>query len=155
MEGKNIRPPDGAKKKKRIAGRGSSGYRGSKAGRGDKGQNSRSGGGVRPGFEGGQMPLYRRIPRKGFNNYVFQKKYEVINLSELNRKFADGDTVSVESLREKRIIKKKKVRVKILGNGEVDKKLNIVVDAISAQAKEKIENAGGTVADRKGQVNGE
>ena len=155
MEGNFIRPPDGAKKKKRIAGRGASGYRGSKAGKGDKGQNARSGGGVRPGFEGGQMPLYRRIPRRGFNNFVFQKAYEIVNISDLNKKFTDGDTVNLDTLREKRIVKKKRARVKVLGQGEINIKLIIAVDAISAQAREKIVQAGGTVTDRKGEVDGE
>ena len=155
MEGNNIRPPDGAKKKKRIAGRGASGYRGSKAGRGDKGQNARSGGGVRPGFEGGQMPLHRRIPRKGFNNTVFQKRYEIVNISELITKYEDGDTVDRDTLHSKKIVKKKGSRIKILGDGDIDIKLSVSVDAVSAQAKEKIEKAGGTVTVEKGKIDDE
>jgi len=161
MADMDIRPPSGSRKQKRIAGRGNSARRGGKAGKGDKGQNSRSGGGVRPGFEGGQMPLYRRIPRKGFSNFPFKKEYVVVNVSTLDKKFADGETVSAETLVEKRIVKSKSDKVKILGNGELSKKLTVEVEAISRQAREKIEKAGGSVTgeadtkDKEGNVDGE
>ena len=145
MADMEIRPPSGSRKTKKIAGRGYSARRGVKAGKGDKGQNSRSGGGVRPGFEGGQMPLYRRIPRKGFSNYPFKREYDVINVSTLEKKYSDGETVSVETLKEKRILKKKFASVKILGEGELSKKLTVDIAAVSAAAKEKIEKAGGSV----------
>lgn len=142
----NIRPPSGSRKNKRIAGRGNSGYRGGTSGKGDKGQNARSGGGVRPGFEGGQMPLYRRIPRKGFSNYPFKKSYDVVNVGTLDKKYKDGETVTLETLKEKKIIKKKFADVKILGVGELSKKLTVEVDKVSGPAREKIEKAGGSVA---------
>ncbi|MBN1686844.1 MAG: 50S ribosomal protein L15 [Spirochaetales bacterium] len=161
----DIRPPDGSRKSKRIDGRGNSGRRGGRAGKGNKGQNARAGGGVRPGFEGGQMPLYRRIPRKGFSNFPFKREFEVVNVATLDKKYADGETVSIETLREKRIVKKKSVIVKILGEGELTKKLTVQINAVSAQARAKIEMAGGTVAeapvktgsekDNEGNVDGE
>ena len=158
MADMDIRPPSGSRKNKRIVGRGSGARRGATSGRGDKGQNSRSGGGVRPGFEGGQMPLYRRIPRKGFSNHPFKKTYDVINVEMLSAKYVDGETVSIETLRDKGILRKSNPLVKILGKGDIDKKLTVEVSAVSAQAKEKIEKAGGTVAEakeNKGSVDGE
>ncbi|MBT3274155.1 MAG: 50S ribosomal protein L15 [Spirochaetales bacterium] len=158
MADMDIRPPSGSRKNKRIVGRGSGARRGATSGRGDKGQNSRSGGGVRPGFEGGQMPLYRRIPRKGFSNYPFKKTHDVVNLDVLNAKYGDGETVNIVTLKEKGIVKKKKPLVKILGRGELDKKLTVEISAVSAQAKEKIEKAGGTIVEvneDKGKVDGE
>jgi len=145
MADMEIRPPSGSRKSKRVAGRGSAGRRGARAGKGNKGQNSRAGGGVRPGFEGGQMPLYRRIPRKGFSNAPFKREYVVVNVSALEKKYTDGETVSLETLREKRVIKKKPSLVKILGEGELTKKLTVEIDAVSSQARTKIEKAGGTV----------
>jgi len=145
-----IRPPKGSRKAKRISGRGPGGRRGATAGKGDKGQNSRSGGGVRPGFEGGQMPLYRRIPIKGFSNYPFKKTYEVVNVGVLENKYADGETVSLETLKEKRVIKKKFAAVKLLGNGELSKKLTVELEKVSKSAREKIEKAGGTVVGGNG-----
>lgn len=140
-----LKAPYGANKKKRIVGRGSSSGRGTTAGKGNKGQQSRSGGKVYVGFEGGQMPLYRRIARKGFSNYPFKTEYEIFNVSELQEKFSDGDTVSKETLIAKRLLKKKSALVKILGDGDLTKKLTVSVDKISASAKEKIEKAGGSV----------
>lgn len=137
--------PQGANKKKKIVGRGSSSGRGTTAGRGNKGQQSRSGGKTYVGFEGGQMPLYRRIARRGFSNYPFKKEYVCFNLTDLEAKFADGETVNYETLRAKGLVNKVIDGVKILGNGDVTKKLNIEVEKISASAKEKIEKAGGTV----------
>jgi len=141
----HIRPPAGSRKTKRISGRGPGGRRGATAGKGDKGQNARSGGGVRPGFEGGQMPLYRRIPRKGFSNYPFKKMYDVVNTGTLDRRFADGEVVTIESLKEKKIVKKKFADVKILGGGDLTKKLTVEISNVSRAAREKIEKAGGTV----------
>ena len=137
MANMDIRPPSGSRKKKRIVGRGPGGRRGATAGRGDKGQNSRSGGGVRPGFEGGQMPLYRRIPRKGFSNARFRKDYDVVNVGVLDNRYTDGETVSLETLKGKRIIKKRLKNVKILGAGDLDKKLTVLVDAVSASARRR------------------
>ena len=114
---------------------------GKTAGRGHKGQKARSGGGVRVGFEGGQMPLARRIPKRGFNN-IFAKPLEVINLTSLN-KFEDGATVNVSDLLEKGILSKCEYGVKVLGNGSLNKKLTVRATAFSASAKEKIEAAGG------------
>ena len=114
---------------------------GKTAGRGHKGQKARSGGGVRVGFEGGQMPLARRIPKRGFNN-IFAKPLEVINLTSLN-KFEDGATVNVSDLLEKGILSKCEYGVKVLGNGSLTKKLTVRATAFSASAKEKIEAAGG------------
>ena len=114
---------------------------GKTAGRGHKGQKARSGGGVRVGFEGGQMPLARRIPKRGFNN-IFAKPLEVINLASLN-KFEDGETVNVSDLLEKGILSKCEYGVKVLGNGTLTKKLTVRANAFSASAKEKIEALGG------------
>ncbi len=144
-----IKAPKGANKRKTIVGRGN-GSKGRSSGRGHDGQNSRSGGGVRPGFEGGQMPLYRRIARKGFSNHPFKTVYTVFNLSELNNRFNDGETVSIESLREKRMIKGRENMVKILGNGDLDKKLTIAIEKISAQAKDKVLKAGGKIQVEEG-----
>ncbi len=140
-----LKVPAGAVKKKRVVGRGNGSTRGGTSGRGSNGQNARSGGGVRPGFEGGQMPLYRRIARRGFSNYPFKIEYKGVNIREIEAKFSDGDTVSIETLKEKGIVKGKNVRVKILGDGELTKKLNVDVEKISAGAKDKIEKAGGTI----------
>ena len=140
-----IRAPKGAIKKKRIVGRGNGSTRGGTSGRGSNGQNARSGGGVRPGFEGGQMPLYRRVARRGFSNYPFKVEYKPVNLTMLEAKYADGDTVNLETLKEKGIVKGKNVKVKILGDGELTKKLTIDVEKVSAGAQEKIEKAGGNV----------
>lgn len=141
----NLRPPSGATHKKKIVGRGSSSGWGKTSGKGHKGQQARSGGKVYAGFEGGQMPLYRRVAKKGFSNYPFKKDYFVINLSMIETRYEDGDTVDKESLVQKGLLKKASFNVKILGNGELTKKLKVNVDKISVSAKEKIEKAGGTV----------
>jgi large subunit ribosomal protein L15 len=140
-----LNAPEGANKKKRIVGRGSSSGRGTTAGRGNKGQQSRSGGKTYVGFEGGQMPLYRRLAQKGFSNYRYKKDYVCLNLTDLEAKFADGDTVDRASLTAKGLLKSDATYIKILGNGELSKKLTVKVDKTSASAKEKIEKAGGTV----------
>lgn len=148
-----LKAPRGANKKKRIIGRGSSSGRGTTAGRGNKGQQARSGGRTYVGFEGGQMPLYRRIARRGFTNYWFKKHYECFNLDTLDAKFQDGETVSKETLLEKNMLNKSNTLVKVLGNGDISKKLTIKVDKVSANAKTKIESAGGTVVEVESEQN--
>jgi large subunit ribosomal protein L15 len=147
MSVKPIKPPKGAVKKKKIVGRGDSAGKGSTCGRGDKGQKSRSGGSVRPGFEGGQMPLYRRVARRGFSNYPFKKTYVPLSIAEVEKKFNSGDTVNLASLKEKKLVKNSAQYVKILGKGEVTKKLVIEDLKISKSAKEMVEKAGGTVTE--------
>lgn len=148
MDNFQIKVPKGATKSRKRVGRGIGSGMGSTSTRGNNGQNARSGGGVRPGFEGGQMPLFRRVARRGFSNYPFKKEYMVINLTELDGRFADGDTVSLETLKEKGIVKRKENRVKILGQGTVTKKLNIQIAEISESARDKILKAGGTVPEK-------
>ena len=145
MAERNIKPPKGAVKKSMRVGRGDSAGKGSTCGRGHKGQKSRSGGGVRPGFEGGQMPLYRRVARRGFSNYPFKKTYVAVNIGELEKKYSDGETVNLETLKAKNIVKNNDILVKILGTGELTKKLSLEGLKVSASAKELIEKAGGTV----------
>jgi len=139
--------PQGANKKTKRVGRGSSSGLGTTAGKGNKGQQSRTGKAVPyVGFEGGQMPLYRRIARKGFSNYPFKKEYVCINVSLLESKFNDGDTVDRTALIAKGFLSSKATDlVKILGDGDISKKLNVIVDKVSESAKAKIEKAGGTV----------
>ena len=138
--------PQGANKQPKRVGRGSSSGLGTTAGKGNKGQQSRSGGKTYIGFEGGQMPLYRRIAHKGFSNYPFKKEYVCINVDQLEAKFNDGETVDKAALIAKGFISAKNASlVKILGNGDVKKKLNIVADKVSESAKAKIEKAGGSV----------
>ena len=115
---------------------------GKTAGKGHKGQNARSGGGVRPGFEGGQLPIYRKLPKRGFSNYKFAKNYAIVNVSDLN-KFNDGDTVNLAALMEAGVIRKPLCGLKVLGNGELTKKITVEAAVFSASAKEKIEAAGG------------
>ena len=141
-----LHAPEGANKKPKRVGRGSSSGLGTTAGKGNKGQQSRSGKAVPyVGFEGGQMPLYRRIARRGFSNALFKTEYAIVNVSDLETKYADGDIVNRETLIKKRLVTKKRLPIKILGDGEVTKKLNVEVERISASAKVKIEKAGGTV----------
>ena len=124
-------------------GRGVGSGNGKTAGRGHKGQNARTGGGVRPGFEGGQIPLFRRLPKRGFTNSLFKKEYAIINLETLDKLFNDGDAVSMETLLEKGVIRKELNGLKVLGRGEITKKLTVKAAIFSASAKEKIEAAGG------------
>jgi large subunit ribosomal protein L15 len=134
-------PAKGSRKNRKRIGRGpGSGY-GKTAGRGHKGQKSRSGYAGKPGFEGGQMPLQRRLPKRGFTN-IFSKRYQVVNLDRLAA-FKAGDDINAESLHKAGIIRSANAPVKILGNGKLDKALNITADAFSAAAKESIEKAGG------------
>jgi large subunit ribosomal protein L15 len=144
----NLRAPKGANKKKRIVGRGQGSGRGITAGKGNKGQQSRSGGKTYLGFEGGQMPLYRRLARRGFSNHPFKKIFQVVNLGEIEKRFEDGETVEPATLLAKGLAKGT-VPVKILGNGEITKKLSFKVAALSASAKDKIEKAGGSVVAEK------
>ena len=137
-----LSPAEGSKKSVKRVGRGHGSGWGKTAGKGHKGQKARSGGGVRPGFEGGQMPLQRRVPKRGFNN-IFAKKVVAVNLSELNRKFEDGADVTIEALVKAGVVKNSFDAVKVLGNGKVDKKLNVKVSAYSESAKAAIEAAGG------------
>ena len=132
-----------AKDRKRR-GRGPGSGNGKTAGKGHKGQNARSGGGVRPGFEGGQLPLYRRLSKRGFNNYNFRTVYATVNVSDLGI-FDEGTVVTVELLKEVGLITKELDGVKVLGNGELTKKLTVKANKFSETAKEKIENVGGTI----------
>ena len=141
----NLTVPAGATHKKKIVGRGSSSGWGKTSGKGHKGQQARSGGKVYAGFEGGQMPLYRRVAKKGFSNYPFKKEFYVVNLAMLETKYSDGETVNKESLIQKGLLRKGSLYVKVLGTGDITKKLTVDVDRISASAKEKIEKAGGTI----------
>ena len=142
-----LKAPVGANKKKRIVGRGSSSGRGTTAGRGNKGQQSRSGGKVYIGFEGGQMPLFRRIAQRGFSNYPFKKEFDIVNLCDIEAKYADGETVNKETLVAKGLVKNSAVLIKVLGNDDLTKKVTVAVDKVSGSAKEKIEKIGGTVTE--------
>ena len=133
----------GARQSTKRLGRGQGSGQGKTAGKGHKGQNARSGGGVAIGFEGGQTPLFKRMPKRGFKNFT-RKEYSVVNLSDLN-KFDDGATVTPELLKELRLVPKNNEGVKILGSGKLEKKLTIKCNAVSATAKDAIEKAGGSV----------
>ena len=137
----DLAPAAGSTREAKRVGRGHGSGWGKTAAKGHKGQNARSGGGVRPGFEGGQTRLARRIPKRGFNN-IFATRYTAINVSDLE-KFVDGTVVDTELLKAAGIIKKENDGVKVLGNGELTKKLTVKATAFSATAKEKIEKAGG------------
>lgn len=139
-----IKAPYGANTKKTIVGRGAS-SKGRASGRGHDGQNSRSGGGVRPGFEGGQMPLYRRVARRGFSNHPFKKEYEVVSLTAISEKFEDGAVVNIDSLKAVGLVKGHNVLAKVLANGEITKKVTIEGLKVSASAVEKITAAGGEI----------
>ena len=142
MEIHELRPPRESRKKRKRVGRGEGSGWGKTSGRGTKGQNSRSGGGVSVGFEGGQMPLQMRIPKRGFTN-IFRKQYEVINIKDLMR-FDSGETVDTDTLLKSGLIKKAGA-VKLLANGDISYPINIIVNNASRAAKEKIESAGGKV----------
>lgn len=144
MKLQNLKPAKGgASKPTKRLGRGTGSGQGKTAGRGQKGQKSRSGGGVRPGFEGGQMPLYRRIPKRGFTN-IFAKEYVTINVSDLNI-FDDDSVITPEVLLAEGLIKKINDGIKVLGDGEINKKLTVKANKFSKTAAEKIEAAGGKV----------
>ena len=135
--------PNGSRKSRKRLGRGVGSGTGKTAGRGTKGHNSRSGGGVRPGFEGGQMPLYRRVPKRGFTN-IFKKDYSIVNIERLNM-FKDGDIVTQRELINKGIIKKVGYGVKILAKGDLNKKLTIKANKFSQKAISEIESVGGKI----------
>ncbi|GAA3719780.1 MULTISPECIES: 50S ribosomal protein L15 [Salinicoccus] len=137
-----MKPVEGARKSRHRVGRGMSSGNGQTAGRGHDGQNSRSGGGVNPTFEGGQLPLFRRIPKRGFTN-INRKEYAVLNLSDLNR-FDDGTEVTPEMLKENGIVKDAKSGIKVLGNGTLEKKLTIKAHKFSGSAAKAIEEQGGS-----------
>jgi len=139
-----LKPAEGSTKSRKRVGRGNGSGLGNTAGRGHKGQKARSGGGVRPGFEGGQMPTIRRLPKRGFNNN-FSKEYTVINVSDLEERFENGAEVTVEALFATGLIKKVQDGVKVLGNGELTKPLTVKVHKVSKTAADKITAAGGKV----------
>ena len=140
-----LQPAAGSKKTRTRVGRGLGSGLGKTSGRGQKGQNSRSGGGVRSGFEGGQMPLYRRLPKRGFNNIVFAKQYAEVNVAQLNR-FEDGATVDPVALIEAGILKNVRDGIRILGNGTLEtKNLTVIANGFTKAAEEKITAAGGKV----------
>jgi large subunit ribosomal protein L15 len=145
----DIKPAPGSTKRKKRVGRGRSSGHGKTSTRGHKGQKARSGGAIRPGFEGGQMPLHRRLPKKGFSNDRFRIVYAVYNVERLAETFEDGAVINEESLRAKNLLKGRRGAkwdgIKILADGEITKKFTIEVDKISDAAREKIEKAGGTV----------
>lgn len=142
MKLSELSPAPGSVKAVYRKGRGAGSGNGKTAGKGHKGQNARSGGGVRPGFEGGQMPLQRRVPKRGFNN-IFAAHYVSINVDELNKRFEDGAVIDAKAISDAGIIKNTRDGIKILGRGEVTKKLTVIASSFSASAKEKIEAAGG------------
>ena len=137
-----LSPAEGSVKEGFRKGRGAGSGNGKTAGKGHKGQNARSGGGVRPGFEGGQLPLYRKLPKRGFNNYRFGKQYTIVNVDALNR-FEDGAVVDADALLASGVISKALDGIKILGEGEISKKITVKAAVFSAAAKEKIEAVGG------------
>jgi large subunit ribosomal protein L15 len=140
----DLAPRPGARKRRKRIGCGESSGHGKTSCRGHKGQLSRTGGAIRPGFEGGQMPMHRRLPKKGFNNTQFRDKIEVVNVGSLNV-FEDGTVVNEVAIREMGLISRTCDSIKVLGHGELTRKLTVEVPAVSASAKEKIEKAGGTV----------
>jgi large subunit ribosomal protein L15 len=143
----DLRAPAGANRRKRIVGRGQGSGRGTTSGKGNKGQNARSGGKTYVGFEGGQMPLYRRLAQRGFSNHPFKKEWQIVNLGDIEKRYEASETVDPDSLCRKRLIRKaagpKALPVKILAMGDFTKKLSFKVASVSASAKDKIEKAGG------------
>ncbi|MBT3478708.1 MAG: 50S ribosomal protein L15 [Candidatus Marinimicrobia bacterium] len=140
-----LRPTDGATHSKKRVGRGHGSGLGRNAGRGDNGYHSRSGSKRRAWFEGGQMPLHRRVPKRGFSNYLFKKEFQLVNVSDLES--LDVDTVDATVLKANGLVRYAMRPIKILGDGELTKKLNVSADAFSASAKEKIEKVGGSVTE--------
>lgn len=137
-----LSPADGSKKERKRIGRGSGSGQGKTAGKGHKGQKARAGRGMRPGFEGGQMPLQRRLPKRGFVN-IFRTEYTIVNLSDLDKRFESGAVIDTDALIQAGLVKKTLDGVKILGRGEISKKLTVKANAFSDSAKQKIEAAGG------------
>lgn len=141
-----LSPSDGSKKKKKRRGIGIGSGNGKTAGKGHKGQKARAGRSVSPYFEGGQMPLSRRIPKRGFSNFRFANRYEAINVCEIDKVFTDGDVVDAAALvKHKLISAHHEGKIKLLGNGELTKKVTVRVNAISGSARQKVESAGGSV----------
>ena len=138
-----LKPAEGSRKERNRVGRGIGSGNGKTSGKGHKGQNARSGGGVRPGFEGGQNPLFRRLPKRGFTN-INRKEYAIVNLDALNR-FEDGAEVTPALLLETGVVSNEKAGIKVLGNGTLNVKLTVKAHKFSASAKEAIENAGGSI----------
>ncbi|MCB1065001.1 MAG: 50S ribosomal protein L15 [Verrucomicrobiae bacterium] len=146
----DLKPAPGAKHRRKRIGCGESSGRGKTAGKGNKGQKARSGASIRPGFEGGQMPLNRRLPKKGFSNAKFRTEYAVVNLSSLEAKFEDGATIDEAALRAAGLVQGGAWDgVKVLAMGDLTKKFTVQVDKVSAAAQEKIEKAGGSVTDKQ------
>jgi large subunit ribosomal protein L15 len=145
----NLRPRPGSRHRVKRLGCGESSGHGKTSGKGHKGQKARSGGSIRLGFEGGQMPLIRRLPKRGFNNAAFHKRYAIVNLSDLNA-FDAGAVVNEQLLRESNLVRGHFVGIKILGDGELKHGLKVEADKVSAAAREKIEKAGGTITLREG-----
>ena len=145
MQLNQLKPGRGANKDRKRRGRGTGSGQGTTGGRGNKGQNARKSGQVRQGFEGGQMPLIRRIPKRGFNNARFATVYEIVNLAEIEARFEAGETVNAESLKARRLVHCNEDGIKILGDGELSKKLTFEVDKVSKSAEEKIKKAGGEI----------
>jgi large subunit ribosomal protein L15 len=143
----NLRPRPGSRHRVKRLGCGESSGHGKTSGKGHKGQKARSGGSIRLGFEGGQMPLIRRLPKRGFNNAAFHKNYAIVNLADLNE-FKPGTVVSEQLLRESKLVRGHFVGIKILGGGELKHGLTVEVDKVSAAAREKIEKAGGKITPR-------
>ena len=143
----DLKPTEGSRHRRRRVGRGESSGHGKTCGKGHKGQKSRSGASIRPSFEGGQMPLARRLPKKGFNNAQFKTNFAIVNVSDLEEKFSDGDDVNEESLRACGLVKGVCDAIKVLGSGDLSKKLTVTADKLSATAREKIEKAGGSIAE--------
>ena len=146
MRLQDTQPRPGATKRKKRIGCGESSGHGKTSGKGNKGQMARAGRGIRPGFEGGQMPMHRRLPKKGFNNTAFQDFIEVVNVGELNEAFQDGAVINEAALREVGLVSRKADVIKILGTGDLTVKLTIQGAKVSATAREKIEKAGGSIA---------
>ena len=141
----DLSPAPGSRKKAKRLGQGIASGTGKTAGKGHKGHKARAGGGVRPGFEGGQMPLARRVPKRGFNNARFAREYQIVNVSSLNDKFEAGREVTARELLNAGLIHSNSLPVKILAKGELTKALTLKVDAVSGGARAKIEAAGGKV----------
>lgn len=151
MQINDLKPARGSNKERKRRGRGTGSGQGTTGGRGNKGQNARKSGQVRQGFEGGQMPLLRRIPKRGFNNARFATVYEIVNLGDINDRFENGETVNAETLKERRLVHCNKDGIKVLGDGEFAKKLAFEVDKLSKSAEEKIKQAGGEIKSAKGE----
>jgi large subunit ribosomal protein L15 len=146
MQLQDVKPRPGAKTRRKRIGCGESSGHGKTSGKGNKGQMARAGRGIRPGFEGGQMPMHRRLPKKGFNNKQFKDVFEVVNVGKLNDAFEDGAVITEAALREAGLVSRNCDFVKILGSGDLARKLTVQGAQVSASAREKIEKAGGSIA---------